>query len=201
MFSLKQGTKLVKLVRSSVEKWLEKKFVLETDEELSEKKGVFVTIENFPDKSLRGCIGFPYPKLPVYEAVQRAAVSSAFEDPRFEPLTKKELNEIVFEVSVLTEPKLMGVKCPEEYAKRIEIGRDGLMISNGQSSGLLLPIVPVAFNWNAEEFLDNLAYKAGLTPDCLHDKKTKIWTFQTQIFLEKKPNGEIVELKLTKHCR
>jgi uncharacterized protein (TIGR00296 family) len=201
MFSLDKGKKLVKLARSSVEKWLEKKFVLETDEELSEKKGVFVTIESFPSKSLRGCIGFPYPELPVYEAVQRAAVSSAFEDPRFEPLTKKELDEIVFEVSVLTEPKLMVVKCPEDYANRIEIGRDGLMISNGLFSGLLLPIVPITFNWSVEEFLDNLAYKAGLTPDCLHDKKTKIWTFQTQIFSEKKPNGEIVELKLIKHCR
>jgi uncharacterized protein (TIGR00296 family) len=201
MLTLNKGIRLVKLARYSVEKWLEKKFVLETNEELSEKKGVFITIESFPDKSLRGCIGFPYPELPICEAVQRAAISSAFEDPRFEPLTKNELNSIVFEVSVLTEPKLMGVKSPEDYAKRIEIGRDGLMISNGPFSGLLLPIVPVTFNWNAEEFLDNLAYKAGLTPDCLHDKKTKIWTFQTQIFSEKRPNGEIVELKLTKHCR
>lgn len=200
MIDLQNGEKLVKLARNSVEKYFEdKKFFLEKikDKSLNEKRGVFVTIETYPEKNLRGCIGFPFPTLPLSEAVQRAAISSAFEDPRFPRLEKEELNKIVFEISVMTEPELIKVKNSKEYPNRIEAGKDGLILQNGPFSGLLLPQVCLQFNWSAEEFLENLCYKAGLTSDYVHDKNTKIWKFQCQIFAEEKPKGKIVEL--TKH--
>jgi uncharacterized protein (TIGR00296 family) len=199
MIDFKAGEKLVKLARATVEKYFENKFSIERIEEksLNEKRGVFVTIETYPEKNLRGCIGFPYPNLPLYEAVQRAAISSAFEDPRFPRLEKEELNKVVFEISVMTKPKLIKVKDSKEYPNKIEIGKDGLMIQNGPFSGLLLPQVCSKFNWCAEEFLENLCYKACLTPDYIHDKNTKIWKFQCQIFCEKSPRGKVIEL--TKH--
>jgi uncharacterized protein (TIGR00296 family) len=200
MLSFKAGIKLVKLARVTVEKYLEnRKFLLEkiSDKELNKKRGVFVTIETYPEKNLRGCIGFPYPTLPLCEAVQRAAISSAFEDPRFPPLEKEELDKIIFEISVLTKPELIRVKNSKEYSNKIEIGKDGLILQNGPFSGLLLPQVCLQFNWSAEEFLENLCYKSGLSPDYIHDKNTKIWKFQCQIFAEESPKGKIVEL--TKH--
>lgn len=199
MFDLKIGEKLVKLTRAIVERYFENKFSLEKtkDKTLNEKRGVFVTIETYPEKNLRGCIGFPYPILPLYEAIQKAAISSAFEDSRFPPLEKEELDKIVFEISVMTVPELVKVKNSKEYPKKIETGKDGLIIQNGPSSGLLLPQVCSQFNWCVEEFLENLCYKAGLTPDYVHEKNTKIWKFQCQIFSEEKPKGKIVEL--TKH--
>lgn len=198
MLSLEQGKKLVKLARETVENYLEKKEfkIKKIDKMLKEKRGVFVTIENFPDKSLRGCVGFSHPTLPLYEAVQRAAFYSAFEDSRFLPLRKEELNKVIFEISVLTKPELIKIKNPKEYLEKIKIGKDGLILQNGPFSGLLLPQVPLQFNWNVEEFLENLCYKAGLTPDYIYDKNTKIWKFQAQIFSEKEPNGEIIELKI-----
>jgi len=199
MLNLEQGEKLVELARKTVERWFkEKKFTLEKvdDKTLKEKRGVFVTIENFPSKNLRSCIGIPGESLKLYEAVQRAAFSSAFEDPRFPPLKKEELNKVIFEISILTKLKLIEVKDPKEYFEKIEIGKDGLMLINKSFSGLLLPNVPIQFNWVVEEFLENLCYKANLTPDWVYDKDTKIWKFQTQIFAEEKPNGKIVEVKL-----
>ncbi len=201
MLSLEEAKKLVKLARKTLEKFFEnKKFELEKTEEknLQEKKGVFVTIEKFPDKSLRGCIGFPSPTLPLTEAVQRAAFSAAFEDSRFLPLEKEELEKIIFEISVLTKPKLIKIKNPKEYFKKIEIGKDGLILQNGPFSALLLPQVPLQFNWDVEKFLENLCYKAGLTPDYSYNKNTKIWKFQVQIFSEKKPKGEIIRSLITR---
>jgi uncharacterized protein (TIGR00296 family) len=197
MLNLENGKKLVELARSSVENYFRnKKLVIEKtgDKTLNEKRGVFVTIENFPDKSLRGCIGYPSAVLPLYEAVQHAACAAAFEDTRFIPLKIEELDKITFEISILTLPKLIQAKNPEEYEKKIEIGKDGLIMQSGPFSGLLLPQVATEFGWNAKEFLENLCYKAGLTPEWVRDKNTKIWKFQAQIFCEKKPRGEIAEL-------
>jgi len=202
MLDLRQGKKLVKLARTTVEKQLkERKFEIEKidDNELNEKTGVFVTIHSFPEKNLRGCIGLPHGDSPIYEAVQKTVFSSAFEDSRFSPIKKEELRKIVFEVSILTKPESIQVKDPKEYAKKIEIGKDGLILQNGPFSGLLLPQVPLQFNWSAEEFLDNLCFKAGLTSDWLRDENTRLWKFQCQIFVEKKPKGEIVEIKLAEH--
>lgn len=201
MLDLRTGQKLIKLARFTVERYSrDKKLLLEKNKDkiLNEKRGIFVTIETYPEKNLRGCIGFPYPTLPLYEAIQRAAVSSAFEDPRFPSLEKEELDKIVFEISILTKPELIKVKNSKEYPSKIETGKDGLILQNGPFSGLLLPQVCPQFNWGPEEFLENLCYKAGLTSDFIHDKNTKIWKFQCQIFAEEKPSGKIIEL--TKHC-
>jgi len=195
MLTLEEGKSLIKLARSTVEKYFNEKFILEKTEKkkLNEKRGVFVTIETFPEKNLRGCIGFLLPAIPLFEAVQKAAISSALEDPRFPPMEKEELKKIVFEISVLTKPELIRVKSSKEYSKKIEIGKDGLIMQNGPFSGLLLPQVPVEWNWSPEEFLENLCLKACLTPDYIHDKNTKIWKFQAQIFSEQEPDGRIIE--------
>jgi len=196
MLNLKEGKILVKLARSSVENFFEKgKLEIKKvkEKKLKEKGGIFVTIETFPKKMLRGCIGFPYPALPLYEAVQKAAISSAFQDYRFESLRKDELEKIIFEVSALSEAKLIKVKNPKEYFKKIEIGKDGLILKHGIFSGLFLPQV-----WkkipDIENFLRNLCWKAGLQSDCWLDKKTKIYKFRVQAFAEIKPRGEIIEI-------
>jgi uncharacterized protein (TIGR00296 family) len=191
MLSLKQGKELVELARKAVEsRKVEKKF----NKDFEIKKGVFVTIETFPEKELRGCVGFPHATYPLGEAVQKAAISAAYEDLRFEPLKKEELEKVVFEVSILTEPELIEVKNPKEYFEKIEERKDGLILQNGPFAGLFLPQVWRYFK-SKEEFLENLCFKAGLTPDYIYRKDTKIWKFRAQIFAEEKPNGEIREIK------
>ncbi|MEM5766475.1 MAG: TIGR00296 family protein [Candidatus Aenigmatarchaeota archaeon] len=194
MFNLKQGKELIKLARKAVEK---RKVGMKFSKEFEIKKGVFVTIETYPEKELRGCIGFPYPIFSLGEAVQKAAISAAYEDPRFKPMEKEELGRVIFEVSILTEPEIIRVKRPKEYFEKIEIGRDGLIIQYGFSQGLLLPQVPVEYKWNVEDFLNNLCYKAGLPPTMWKNLDVKIYKFESQIFMEKSPLGDVVERKLS----
>ena len=82
--------------------------------------GVFVTLHTYPNYELRGCIGFPEPLYPLYEALPKAAFYAAFEDPRFNPLTETELDNIIFEVSYLTKPVLLQVEHPKEYLEKIK---------------------------------------------------------------------------------
>jgi uncharacterized protein (TIGR00296 family) len=131
--------------------------------------------------------------LPLYQAVVDAAKSAAFSDPRFLPLTKEEFKDVRIELSVLTLPELVEVKEPEEYLNIIEIGKDGLIIRNSFNSGLLLPIVAVEYKWDAKTFLENLCGKAGLSNDAWRDLNNKVYRFQSRVFSEKEPEGEIVE--------
>ena len=82
--------------------------------------------------------------------MQRASFSAAFCDPRFLPLKEDEVVHVIFEVSVLTKPELIEVKTPKEYPKKIEIGKDGLIVEHGIFKGLLLPQVPLEFKWDAK---------------------------------------------------
>jgi len=201
--SLEEGKLLVRLARNAVEEYLKTRKRIRPPEGLPQKLmqpcGVFVTINSVQsgEKELRGCIGLPYPTTPLVEAVIESAISSATQDPRFYPLTPEELDSVVFEVSVLTPPQLVEVKNPREYPSKIRVGVDGLIIERGFYRGLLLPQVPVEWNWDEEEFLCQCCLKAGLPPDCWLMKGTKVYKFQAIIFEEEKPKGEVRRKILT----
>ena len=148
---------------------------------------------------LRGCIGYPEPVYPLVEATIKAAIAAATQDPRFYPVSLKELGHCIIEVSVLTKPELLKVDSPKEYPEKVEVGRHGLIVERGLARGLLLPQVPVDEGWTSEEFLSHTCMKAGLMPDCWLDEETKIYTFEGIVFAETSPKGEVVERSL-KRC-
>ena len=195
-------TFLVKLARKAVEEHLKDGRIISPPEQVSpklqERSGVFVTINSVRGKTkqLRGCIGFPYPTHPLIRAVIEAAVESATRDPRFPPLSPGELDEVVFEVSVLTPPQLVEAASPKDYPSKIKVGVDGLIVESGFYKGLLLPQVPVEWGWDAEEFLCHSCMKAGLPPDCWVLRGTKVYKFSAIIAQELKPKGEIVVVDL-----
>jgi hypothetical protein len=195
--SLEEGKFLVELARKAVEEHLKsrKRIVVPQNisKKLQEPLGVFVTINTIKDgeKELRGCIGYPYPTTPLIQAVIESAISSATQDPRFYPLSLSELDNVVFEVSVLTSPQLIEVKKTSEYSTKINVGKDGLIVEKGMFKGLLLPQVPVEWEWDEEEFLCQCCIKAGLPPDNWLLEGTKIFKFQAIIFEEEKPRGEV----------
>jgi uncharacterized protein (TIGR00296 family) len=129
------------------------------------------------------------------EATQRAAISSAFNDPRFFPVKQSELESIIIEVSVLTVPEVIVEPIRSNFTKHITIGLDGLIVESGRHKGLLLPQVAPEQGWNAEQFLNGCCRKAGLPPDGYLDPSVKVSKFQAQIFAETSPGEEIVERK------
>lgn len=197
-----EGAFLVKLARRAVKENLKDGRIISSPSELPaslrERRGVFVTINSVrgEEKALRGCIGFPYPVYPLAKAVIEAAIESATRDPRFPPMKMSELNRVVFEVSVLTEPKIIEVSSPSEYPSKIKVGENGLIVERGFYKGLLLPQVPVEWGWDEEEFLCQCCMKAGLPPDCWLLKGTKIYKFQCIIFEETSPDGPVVRKTL-----
>lgn len=147
----------------------------------SEKRGVFVTITRSGE--LRGCIGYPYPVLPLMEAIPSAATGAALEDSRFSPVTIAELHQIRVEVTVLTPPEPLDVG-PEQRPDAIKIGKHGLIARGSGRSGLLLPQVATEYSWTGEEFLTHTCMKAGLPANCWKRLNTEILTFEGQIFHE-----------------
>ena len=193
-FSNEDGEILVKTARQVVTEYLKNRTKINLEQtfesNFSYNSGVFVTLNN--SMGLRGCVGFALPDKKLYNALVDAAISAATEDPRFPPVTAKELEEITFEVTVLTPPEVLHVSDTVEYPSRIKVGKDGLMVKHGSNSGLLLPQVPVEHSWTEEEFLSYTCEKAGLPRDCWKDKETQVQKFEGIVFKEETPNGRVV---------
>ena len=141
---------------------------------LQEKRGAFVSLHK--SGRLRGCIGQIVPTRPLYQTIEDMAVAAAFDDPRFEPLAAKELKELELEISILTPMERL------KNADEIDIGRHGLYIKKGFSSGLLLPQVAAEYGWNPTTFLEETCRKAGLPRSAWKEKNTEIYIFSAEIF-------------------
>ena len=145
----------------------------------SEKRGVFVCVKRHGE--LRGCIGFPYPMLPLGDAIMQAAVAAVTEDPRFAPVGPREIGDLSVEVTVLTPPvSLQGE--PEKRSDKIEVGKHGVIVRGFGTSGLLLPQVAVEYKWDSRTFLDHTCMKAGLRAGCWTGGSVEVLTFEGQIF-------------------
>lgn len=170
---------LLSMARNAIRGYLdrrEKEYPRSQNPKFLSKRGVFVTLHR--NETLRGCIGYPLPEKPLLEAVADNAISSATQDPRFDPVTLDELDKIDIEISVLTLPSEI------EDINNVVIGRDGIIITKGFNRGLLLPQVPVEQKWNLEQYLSYGCLKAGLGSD-EWKRGVKIEIFQAIVFGEK----------------
>ena len=198
-----EGESLIKLARNAVKEYLKTRSTIKVPADVSQKLlercGVFVTISKLSqgEKRLRGCIGYPYPVSPLADAVIDSAINAATQDPRFKPLSQSELSGVIFEVSILTPPELIETSKPQEYLSKFKVGKHGLIVEKGWTKGLLLPQVPVEWNWCEEEFLCQCCMKAGLPPDSWLEKDTKIYKFKAIIFEEETPEGKVRRKALT----
>jgi len=146
-----------------------------------EKRGVFVTLTDGGE--LRGCIGLPYPVMPLEQALPEAAASAALQDPRFPPVEPEELPKIRVEVTVLSVPAPLSGP-PEDRESCVRVGVHGLIVQGLGRSGLLLPQVATEYSWTACGFLDHTCVKAGLPPGSWKSPRTEVLTFEGQIFHE-----------------
>jgi AmmeMemoRadiSam system protein A len=138
--------------------------------------GAFVTLK--VGGELRGCIGHITACQPLADTVKDAAVSSAFDDPRFPPLGPDEWPRVRIEISVLSPFE------PISDLRRIAVGVHGIMVRSGLRSGLLLPQVATEQGWDREAFLAHGCRKAGLPADAWHSPKTCIEVFTATVFQE-----------------
>ncbi len=145
------------------------------DLRLWEKQGAFVTLHK--NGQLRGCVGRVLPgKEPLWQVIRNMAIAAAIKDNRFFPVTADELKDLSYEVSVLSVPQKI------DDWRKINLGKDGVIIQQGLNSAVFLPQVATETGWGKEEFLSQLCLKAGLNSHCYFDKSTIIKTFQAEVF-------------------
>jgi AmmeMemoRadiSam system protein A len=111
---------------------------------------------------------------PLERTVRETARAAAFDDPRFAPVTLDQARELQVSLSVLSPLKPIP---PED----VEVGRHGLLISQGFRRGLLLPQVPTEHGWDRDTFLEQTCRKAGLPTDAWR-KGATVEAFTAEVF-------------------
>ncbi|MBN1114404.1 MAG: AmmeMemoRadiSam system protein A [Oligoflexia bacterium] len=186
MLSKEQKDKLLKLARTTVEKYIIEGIIPKFDDKdplFAEKRGAFVTIHN--KGSLRGCIGMIEGAQPLSDTIIEMAIEASTKDPRFMPVAPEEIKDLDIEISVLT-PK-RKVKSTDE----IELGKHGVIVKKGSAGGVYLPQVATETGWTKEQFMESLCSgKAGLPPDAYKDPKTEIYVFEAEVFGERQCGKE-----------
>jgi len=151
------------------------------DPAFQQDRGTFVTLHKHGQ--LRGCIGTIAAMEPLAANIRHNAVNSAFGDPRFPPLQKKEFNEVEIEVSILTDPKPLTYEKGADLPAKLRPKVDGVILRDGMASATFLPQV-----WDQlpqpEDFLSRLCMKAGLRPNAWQTGKLEVLTYQVQYFSE-----------------
>lgn len=148
---------------------------LRNDGIFGERCGVFVTLHVL--RLLRGCIGVVEADEPLGSSIVRCAATAALHDPRFNAIRQEEIPDLQIELSLLSAP--LAIR-PEQ----IEIGRHGLLVSNGRHRGLLLPQVATEHSLTAEQFLAETCRKAELATDAWRNLDTKLFAFTCEVFSE-----------------
>lgn len=151
------------------------------DEVLLRNGASFVTLTR--NGVLRGCIGTLEAHQPLVDDVRDHAVAAALQDYRFPPVNPDELKEIQIEISCLTQPEELSYLNTENLLKTLRPGIDGVILQEGTRRATFLPQV-----WekipDPGEFLSNLCYKMGVSPDLWLRKKLRVWTYQVDEFHE-----------------
>jgi len=149
---------------------------------LGERMGAFVTLRRksgvYRAHQLRGCIGHVVSGDSLIETVRDSALSAAFHDPRFPPLSPAEYNEVEFEISVLSPLRVV------EDRREVIPGTHGVLVRKGWKSGLLLPQVATEQKWDRDTFLYHTCIKAGFEPGCIDDTDVEISVFTATVFDE-----------------
>jgi uncharacterized protein (TIGR00296 family) len=193
MLTLEEGKIAVRLARDALISYIQSKKMIEQKElppVFNEKRGVFVTIHE--EGELRGCIGYPEPVLPLGKAIVDSAINACSRDPRFPCVRPSELQRVELEVTILTKPEPYDVP-KKRLPEIVRIGIDGLIVSKGMYSGLLLPQVAPEWGFDPLTFLGQTCMKAGLPPDAWLDEDTEVLHFEAQIFAEVAPGREVIE--------
>jgi AmmeMemoRadiSam system protein A len=125
---------------------------------LDEPRATFVTLRIHD--ALRGCCGTMEPQHSLAGDVWRNAWASAFDDPRFPPLTPAEYPQINVHISALSRLELLPSMTEAELLAMLQPGVDGLLLRRGASQATFLPSVWEQVD-EPEEFLRHLKQKAG----------------------------------------
>src|SRR5262249_12384749 len=112
---------------------------------------------------------------PLAVSIVHCAAGAALRDPRFSRVRPEELGLLQIEISLLSTPAPIRLE-------DIEIGRHGLIVSEGRHRGLLLPQVATEHSLDRKTFLEETCRKAGLHRDAWRSDSIQIFGFTCDVF-------------------
>jgi AmmeMemoRadiSam system protein A len=167
------------LVRSAIH--LPPPEVRVTSEALTARRACFVTLTR--NGTLRGCVGQLISQQPLFQAVMENVLRAASRDPRFPPLELEELANIKIEITVVTEPRALSFRSPEELLELLQPHEHGVLLSLGPAIATFLPQV-----WeqipDKIEFLERLSQKLGGPVSAWRSKDACVSVYQAEWFAE-----------------
>jgi AmmeMemoRadiSam system protein A len=160
MPSTNPGHTLLPIARASIARTLGRNHAAsEAATWLLEPGACFVTLTQ--QGELRGCIGSLEARRPLLIDVKANAVAAAFHDPRFSPLSARELDHTEIEISLLSAMQPLAFASEAEALAQLRPGIDGVVFEFGARRSTFLPQV-----WeqlpDTGEFIAHLKHKAGL---------------------------------------
>jgi AmmeMemoRadiSam system protein A len=141
--------------------------------------GLFVTLHTIDSNGslyLRGCIGTIEGVYSLIDGVYWLAKESAFEDPRFLPLTLHEFKHIHIQISILSELKEI------ESIDDIILGTHGVVYQYRHHRALFLPEVAIEQHWTKLKLLNQLCIKASLPQNHYQEGEGKLFIFTSISF-------------------
>jgi len=183
MFNIIEKQFILNLAHQSIEQYFYTGELLNIpEEEIPEKllveQSCFVTLTI--DNELRGCIGHTAPIQSLYLDIIENAVGSAFDDPRFPPLSEEEYSQTKVEVSILTVPVELDFSSPEDLLNKIRPNIDGVIIKYEENGATYLPQVWEEIS-DKTQFLDSLCEKASLMAGDWKKRGVKVWVYQVEV--------------------
>lgn len=168
------------LARITIEEYLNNEELPEIKklpaELINSHAGCFVSIHLKSNDELRGCIGtiLPVHKNLAGEIISNA-IEAAFSDPRFKPVTKAELPNLIYSVDVLSKPEAI------QSEKDLDVKKYGAVVKSldGFRTGLLLPNLEGVDT--VEQQIDIARQKAGIS----EDEQILLYRFESTRYEEK----------------
>lgn len=173
-----EKSSLLEIVRNHIKTYFDNSIRTIPDEnevleELKIHRGAFVSI--YVNNDLNGCIGSFEANQPLFSLVCKLAFAAAFNDSRFEVLSRDDLNNCRFEISVLSPMNKVN------DINDIIVGKHGIYLKKGFQAGTYLPQVAPKCGWDREEMLRHCAHdKAGLDWEAW--RSSEIYTYEAESF-------------------
>jgi len=176
-----EGRELIRLARRSIDAALELRALAPFPSSafpagLQQHRSAFVTLRI--GKELRGCCGSIEATCPLAREVWRVAWASAFNDPRFPPLTAAEWPRVHVHISVLAPAQPLAVQTEADLIRQLRPGVDGVIVELGAARATFLPSV-----WeqlpDPTLFVRHLKLKAGWSAD-FWSPRIAVWTYECE---------------------
>lgn len=184
------GARAVELAREAIRSYVlhgQREHPGSMREAFYNRTGAIVRLEStFGRGGLRGCAGEYDGTGQLGHAIVDAAIAAASADSCGSEVGPAELQNLTVSVCIVR-----GLTPAADPEAAIELGRHGLVVTDGDRSAWMYPTVPVENGWTAREYLERTCRKAGLDPDAWTDDGVTVELIDGTVFQEREPSGSI----------